>query len=109
MEVYVKLQFKDGNLLKEMFDQTNVKKGEQIEISETCKVIVNKYSNYRSAELNQILELIFSWAGGVGTGIAANWLFEKIKGKKIKLTIDHQDIEVDEYKIKASFTKIVKE
>jgi hypothetical protein len=106
MKTHVNIQFEDTSLLQDMFGTIAVKEGEKVAIDDNCRAVVDKYTSYRSQELSQFLELVLSWSIGLGSGVAANWLYDRIKGKNVKVSINHREIEIDRNKIRAAFTEI---
>lgn len=109
MEVSFSIATDDDTLVTELFDKVYVKKGDQFKIHPNCKIIVNDVRTYRTPDFSQILDLVFAGAGNVAAGILANWLYEKLKGRKAKLVIEHREVTVDRNQIKVSLTKISKD
>jgi hypothetical protein len=55
------------------------------------------------------LEFILTFSSGVSAGIVANWLYEKIKGRALKLRIDRTEVQINKGEIeRIIFEKIEK-
>ncbi|HPE57423.1 MAG TPA: hypothetical protein PK904_13535 [Bacteroidales bacterium] len=54
---------------------------------------------------SNLVEIVFTISSGVASGIVANWIYSKLKGKTKILRINRIEIELDEEKI----TKIISE
>lgn len=106
MEVLVRIEFKDEEVLASMLNGKRAKLGANIAASEEWSVNIKQLVKYRAGGFNQALELTISFFSGVGASLLASWLYGKLKGKNARLTIDHMEVEIDRDKIKAKFTKM---
>ena len=55
----------------------------------------------------ETLELLLSFGSGVASGVVANWLYGKLKGRNVKLRIEEQEIEIDEGEIKRIISRTI--
>jgi hypothetical protein len=54
----------------------------------------------RSVDLPTVLKFGITFATGAVSSLAANWLYEKLKGRARSLRIDRVEIQIDEGEIK---------
>ena len=55
----------------------------------------------------ETLQLVLTFGGGIATGLVANWLYDKLKGKAKKVRIDRVEIQLDEGEIKRILTESI--
>jgi hypothetical protein len=48
----------------------------------------------------ETLELALSFGTGVASGVVANWLYAKLKGRNVRLRIEEMEVDIDEGEIK---------
>lgn len=54
-----------------------------------------------------VITLLLTFGGNVASGLIANWLYEKIKGKATKIRIQRKEIQIDEGEIKKIIDEII--
>jgi len=57
----------------------------------------------------QIFHLLLQVADGVGVAIAAAYLYDKLKGRNVKLRIDRLEVEIEEGTIKKVLTERIEQ
>jgi hypothetical protein len=57
--------------------------------------------------LPETLDLLLTFGGGVASGVVANWLYGKLKGRNVRLRIEEHEVEIDEGEIKRVITRII--
>ncbi|HEV2041695.1 MAG TPA: hypothetical protein VGT81_16930 [Casimicrobiaceae bacterium] len=55
----------------------------------------------------ETLELVLTFGTGVVSGVVANWIYGKLKGRNVTLRIEEMDVEVDEGKITRAISRII--
>ena len=55
---------------------------------------------YNAGDLNKALELTISFIGGIGTSLLTSRLYDKLKRKNVKPTINKLKVEIDREKSK---------
>jgi hypothetical protein len=53
-----------------------------------------------SLDVPDIIHITAGFVSSVGAGLVARWLYEKLKGKNVKILIEGLEVELDENKIK---------
>src|SRR5690349_12107026 len=98
--VLVQIDTQDRRLAFDLMDSTALSKGDRHELgggaSVTFQGIVGKKSAFG---VQETIELAISFSSGVGSGLIANWLYGKLKGKATRVRIHRQEVELDRGKI----------
>jgi class 3 adenylate cyclase len=58
-----------------------------------ASITLESSRNFRTGEFANILQFAVQWGGPVGVGIVTQWLYERLKGKKISLSINSRPVE----------------
>jgi hypothetical protein len=61
----------------------------------------------RAFGMPETVELLLAVTTGTASGLAANWLYEKLKGRKVTLRIEEQEVQIDEGEIKRVISRII--
>jgi hypothetical protein len=54
----------------------------------------------------ETLDLVLGFAGGVASGVVANWLYGKLKGRNVRLRIEEHEVEIEEGEIKRIISRV---
>lgn len=71
-----------------------LEKGQEVESNNDFQIKIAKIKKVRSDEGSVIVELLITWSTNIGSGIIANWLFEKLKGKINKVSIKNKNVPI---------------
>ncbi len=81
--------------------------GTTVSIPGICDVRLESLFIRKALEAPETLELILSFATGVSSGVIANWIYGKLKGRKVTLHIEEYEVEIDEDEIKKIISRII--
>lgn len=76
--------------------------GDEIQIADQVKLSFKSAHDIGKAfYLPEIVYFTLTFGSGVAAGVAANWLYDKLKSKRIKkLIIERTEVEIDQGEIK---------
>jgi len=104
MKIELSIHNEDEDLTTLLFGKYYVKKGDKFEILPSCWITIKDNKVYRSIEVSQVLEIIIDWVPeGVAAGVIANWFYDKLKRKKLKLKYNNTEVKIE----KEEITKII--
>ena len=55
----------------------------------------------------ETVELVLAFATGTASGLVANWLYGKLKGRGVRLRIEEQEVEIEEGEIRRVITRVI--
>jgi hypothetical protein len=58
-------------------------------------VRVTSHRKFRAGEFAEVVGLLIQWGGSVGAGIITNWLYDKLKDKKVSILINGRRTEIN--------------
>jgi hypothetical protein len=79
---------------------TTLKAGATIELSEGGRLQYCGLIEHRAVDAESIVKLTLEIGTAVGASVAANYIYDKLKRRNSKITIDKIEIEFEEGKIK---------
>jgi len=101
MFIKIEIHTYDRRLAFDLFETSSTNEHTEIQISSEAKLKYHGLYVRKAAGFPEILYSILEYSSGVATGIIANWLYNKLKGKKIeKLMIEKTEVEIEEGEIK---------
>lgn len=108
MKTTIQIRHRGESTPDEMFGISNLQKGDEWELDHDCKIKFSRYTSLRTIEITQVFELVVAWSTGIGTGVIANWLYDKLKQKDVSLSINYKKVEIDASKIKIEMLEMEK-
>jgi hypothetical protein len=66
-------------------------------------VSLTSHRKFRSGEFAEIIGMAIQWGGSVGMGIVSNWLYERLKNRRVSLSVNGRPVEIN----KDAITKAV--
>src|SRR4029077_2084958 len=58
-----------------------------------ASITLESFRRFRAGEFADIMQLAVQWGGPVGAGIITQWLYDRLRGKKISISINGQPVE----------------
>lgn len=91
----------DGRLVYELLGKSSATVDDEIQISDQIKLRYDGSYIRKAIGFPEIARFVLTFASGAATGVAGNWLYDKLKGRKIeKLVIEKTEVEIDRGEIK---------
>lgn len=91
----------DHLLTFELFEKKKMSQGERIKITEGAELVLESIYGRKAFGLPELVALGLEITKDVAIGVIAARLYDKLKGRRIeKLTIDEEEIEIEENEIK---------
>jgi len=78
----------------------SLKSGSAIEIPEVGRIVYQGMIERRTVGAEAVLELLLELGAAAGTGVAANFIYDKLKRKNSRIRIDRTEIEFEKGEIK---------
>jgi hypothetical protein len=94
------------NTVKELLERNNVKKGDSITIPGTDSTL--EYLDHPTRGIigsEESLNFLLNFGTGFSSSLIAAWLYNKLNGKAISLTMDDTEIKIDKDEIKIEIEK----
>ncbi len=91
----------NGRLVHDLFNKSFLSAGDKIQIADN--ITLNYEGTYcrRTIGFPEIANFALTFSSGVASGVAATWLYDKLKGQKVeKLVIERTEVEINEGEIK---------
>lgn len=108
MQLPVSIATRDRMLGFELFDipsGSQLSQGLQRDIARDFKVQYETTSIRKGADLPEILNIVLNIGSQLAVGVAANWLYDKLKDKDAKISIERITVEFD----KGEIIRVIKE
>lgn len=110
MKIAIEITTKDRNLTSWLLgDPKTLRVGEtKVEIPNGDAALVFEGEEFRKAgiDLPRVVEFSLTLGTAVGSGVVANWLWDKLKGRQITaITIDKTSVEFEEGQVKKIVTE----
>ena len=90
----------DKDLLSNILGKSSPSRTDSVIIDVNAKLTYRGTTVRLSDGLPEIINLTLTFGGGVAAGIVANWLYEKFKGRTVKIVINKREINLDKEQIK---------
>jgi len=98
----------DKQLVSELFGKTEISSGDAIRLNDDARLIFRGIYIRKAVGFPEIFQFVLDHADAIAASIAANFLYELLKGKKVeKLVIGGQDVPLDLLKIKYAICSCV--
>lgn len=96
MRISVEIDTHDRQLPFDMLGQKTLGPGVGAEIPGNATITLGEMLVRKSVGIPETLEFALTFGGGVASGLVANWLYEKLRGRAAVLRIDRQVVEIDQ-------------
>ena len=101
MNVPVFIDTEDRGLAHHLLGSSVAQIGDEIHVSDDITVTYQGTIERKALGFPETIELVIYIASTVAVGVAANWIYDKLKGKNItRLQIKNKVVEFDEGEIK---------
>jgi len=102
MDIEIEIHTYDGGLISDLLGKDSASSGEEVKITDEAKLKFKGKKVFLAAEhVPQIIYFILNVSSNVACGLAASWLYDKIKGRNIKkLIIERTEMEIERGEIK---------
>lgn len=94
----------DKQLLSDILDKSSVSRDDTITISGNTRLIYKGTTFRLAAGLPEIINFTLTF----GSGVVANWIYDKIKNRTEKITINRKEIILDKEQIKRVIEEEIK-
>ncbi len=106
MELDIDIFTTEKNLASHLLEKENPSKGDETEMSGGFTVKYPRMQPVKKAGEEEGIRILLDLVTSVGGGVAANWIWDKIKDKDVeKLIIEREVVEKEEGEIK----RVIKE
>ena len=97
----IEIHYWGENLMSELFGKPSMRVGDMVDVQGRFSLVYKGNHIRKAATLPEIATLVLTFSSGVGSGFVANWLYEKLRGKKVnRIVIERTEVELEEEKIK---------
>jgi hypothetical protein len=106
VSIPIEIHTYDNKLVFDLLEKSSVSQEDEIQICDHARMKYTGSYIKKAVGFPEIVYLVLTFGASVSASLIANWLYEKIRGKKIeKLIIERTEIEVKQDAI----TKVLKE
>jgi len=101
MPINIEINTYERRLVFDLIGKSSVTKNDEIQISDQIKLRYAGSYIRKGLDFPEIIYIVVSFSSGVAVSVFANWLYDKLKGKRIeKFMIEKTEIELDQGEIK---------
>lgn len=91
----------DRGLVFDLLGKSSASVHDEIQMSDQIKLRYDGSYIRKAVGFPEIAKFVLTFGSGMAAGVAANWLYDKLKGRKIeKLIIERTEVEIDQGEIK---------
>jgi len=101
----IEIESGDPRLAWELMNSSSLEPGQKHIISKGAELTYQHIYQKRGLDFPAIISLTLDIGEGVAIGVIVAWLYDKIKGKASKLTIDRTEVHIDAGEIKKVITE----
>jgi class 3 adenylate cyclase len=103
METRIVIRSAEPDLRRTLFGNVE---GNQVCLDEPARASIALESSrtFRGPEFADIIQLAVQWGGPVGAGIITQWLFDRLRGRRISVSIDGRPIEPTKHDLYEAIT-----
>jgi hypothetical protein len=83
--------------------------GSRTSIPGNAEVTLKSLYIRRAFGLPETLELAITFGSGVAAGLVANWLFDKLKDRDVRLRIEETEIQIEQGEIRRVITRKIEQ
>ncbi len=97
----IEIHTNDNFLVFDLFGKSSIHQDDEIQITEQVRLKYNGSSIRKAVGFQEIANFVLTFGSGVASGVVANWLYDKLKEKKVeKLVIERTEVEIEQGEIK---------
>ena len=101
MSINIEIHTHERRLVSDLLGKSSITINDEIQISDQIKLRYAGSYIRKALDFPEIIYIVVSFSSGVAAGVFANWIYDKIKGKRIeKFMIEKTEIELDQGEIK---------
>jgi len=101
MLINIEIHTHERRLVFDLLEKSSVTQNDEIQITDQVKLRYAGSYERKGLDFPAIIYIAVSFTSGVGASVFANWLYDKLKGKRIeKFIIEKTEIELDQGEIK---------
>ena len=101
MDVLLEIDTYDKKLLSDLMGNPGTfKRGMMSKVPDVMDITLDSLDIRKGFGFPETLTFALTFATSVGASIIANWLYDRLKGRVEKISIDRLEIELDEGEIK---------
>ena len=101
MSINIEIHTHERRLVFDLLGKSSVTQNDEIQISDQIKLRYAGSYERKGLDFLAIIYFAVSISSSVGASVFASWLYDKLKGKRIKkFIIERTEIELDEGEIK---------
>ena len=109
MDFEIEIATKDSVLIYDLMEKKEAHSGMVSSVASGATLRLNSHLIREAFGVPEILQLTLSIGKDVAIEVFAAWLYDKLKGRAIKLEIDQTEIQIDKGEIKKIIIKKIKQ
>jgi hypothetical protein len=110
MEIQVEIETHDRQLDFDLFQTKKLSRGMEITIEKDASIRYRGTIEQLAVDFPSIIEItIITFATQVAAQVVASWLYDKIKGRAVKLRIERTEVGIDKGQIERILTEKMEE
>lgn len=94
MNIDVEIETHNKRLGFELFETNSLQSGQEMKIGKDASIKYEGTFIRKAMGIPDIIQITLILASNTAASLAANWLYDKLKGKNIKVRIEREEIEV---------------
>ncbi|MDL1976186.1 MAG: hypothetical protein LWX55_15725 [Deltaproteobacteria bacterium] len=95
--MHISIETHDTSLAEQLYENLYLTQGNVIELPGNGNLVFDGTMTSKGliSELPSIFEFTLSFAGGAASSLIANWLYEKLKGRKVTtVSFDRKEVQI---------------
>lgn len=106
--VDIEIQTQDRFLVFELLGKKSANLNDSVDLPGNAKLSYTGSLIRKSFELPEIVNFTLTFGSSVTAGLVANWLYDKLKNKTERITINRREIQLDNKEIKKIIEESIK-
>ena len=104
----IEIKTNNKSLIFEILDKNSASVSDSIDIPGNAKLIYNGTFICKSFGIPETINFTLNFGSGVAAGLIANWIYDKLKNKTEKISINRTEIKLDKEHIKRIIEESIK-
>jgi hypothetical protein len=107
MDIKLSLDTEDRRLGFDLLGTTRLNAESSAELPGGARLKFQSIIARKAFGVPETLELVLTFGTGVASGVVANWLYQKLKDRNVKLRIEEYEVELEEGEIKKIISRVI--
>lgn len=104
----LEIQTYDRLLVFDVLGKKSASIDDSVDLPGNAKIFYKEILGCKSVGIPETINFVLTFGSGVAAGVVANWIYDKLKNKTEKITINRKEIILDKEQIKKVIEEEIK-